>query len=171
MKTLQFLPLLLLALIVSGCPSDDVINLGTIDLEATSINFSIKRDSINEFRGTATITGIITNIGDREFTSSDGQQSILLYQRNLGTPSGNPGDLVSQKNFTTLNSGATETVTFTRNWSSASPGEGEFPPDYQIIISYDPDILTDGNDANNDENPANNELTVSGSDINDLFRN
>jgi len=170
MKTLKILSVLFSSLLLCGCP-DDIIERGTIDLEATSITFSVVKDSDDEFRGTVTITGTITNIGDADFNSSEGQQSIFLYQKSLGTPSNEPGELVSRKDFTALNAGATETVTFTRDWYSASPAEGEFPPDYRIVISYDPDIFIDGNDANNDEDLSNNEVTESGSGINDLFRN
>ena len=168
MKKLKILTLLLTTALFIACDSDDTTEpLSTIDLEATSIIFSIVND--DDFTGTATITGTITNIGDENFSSSNGQQIINLYQRNLGAPA--PGDLVGIVEFTNLNASETLTIEYARPWNSSSPAEGEFPPDYQIVLSYDPDIFIDGNDANNDLDLTNNELTVSGSGINDLFRN
>ncbi len=168
MKTLKILSLLSITAFFLACDSDDdAASPGTIDLEATSINFSIIKD--DDFTGTATITGTVTNIGDANFNSSNGQQAIHLYQRNLGAPA--PGDLVGTINFTTLAAGETLTIDYSRPWNSSSPAEGEFPPDYQIVIDYDPDIFIDGNNNNDDENLTNNDLTVSGSEINDLFRN
>jgi len=83
MKTLKILTLLFIITLLNACDSDDTATpLGTIDLEATAINFSIIKD--DDFTGTATITGTVTNIGDENFSSSDGQQAIRLYQRNLG---------------------------------------------------------------------------------------
>ncbi|WP_299898684.1 hypothetical protein [uncultured Aquimarina sp.] len=166
MKTLKILSLLFLAVLLFGC-SDDTIDNEEIDLEATSITFSIVKD--DDFTGTATITGTITNIGDDSFRSSSGQQALRLYQRNLGAPA--PGELVSTVSFTDLAAGETLTISYSRPWNSSSPAEGEFPPDYSIVLDYDPDIFIDGNDSNNDEDLTNNSLTVSGSEINDLFVN
>ncbi|WP_299224012.1 hypothetical protein [uncultured Aquimarina sp.] len=166
MKTLKILSILFFSLLLCACPNDS-IDPGTIDLEATSIIFSIVKDE--DFTGTATITGTITNIGDADFSSSSGQQVIYLYERNLGTTA--PGNLVGTVNFTNIPAGETLTVTYSRPWNSSSPAEGEFPPDYSIALDYDSDIFIDGNDNNNDEDLTNNELTVSGSGINDLFRN
>jgi len=167
MKTLKILSILFFSLLLCGCPPDDSIDNEKIDLEATTITFSIVKD--DDFTGTATITGTITNIGDADFSSSSGQQAIRLYQRDLGAPA--PGDLVSTVNFTNIPVGETLTISYSRPWNSSSPAEGEFPPDYSIALDYDPDIFIDGNDNNNDEDLTNNNLTVSGSGINDLFRN
>ncbi|WP_378178122.1 hypothetical protein [Aquimarina sp. SS2-1] len=170
MKTFKILSVLFLSAFFIACDSDDdTTPLGTIDLEATSITFSIVKDEGSDFTGTATITGTVTNIGTADFNSSTGQQSIRLYQRNLGAPA--PGDLVSTLNFTNLAAGETLTISHMRSWNSSSPAEGEFPPDYRIVLDYDPDIFIDGNERNDDENLTNNDITVSGSGINELFRN
>ncbi|MBW1297097.1 protease inhibitor I42 family protein [Aquimarina litoralis] len=166
LKTLKILSVLSLSLLLCGCPDDSIEN-EKIDPEATSITFSIVKD--DDFTGTATITGTITNIGDASFSSSSGQQALRLYQRNLGAPA--PGELVGTVGFRILSPGETITISYSRPWNSSSPAEGEFPPDYSIVIDYDPDIFIDGNDANNDEDLTNNSLTVSGSEINDLFDN
>lgn len=168
MKTLKILTVVFITILCNACDNDDTAEpLGTIDLEATAITFSIIKDS--DFTGTATITGTITNIGEENFSSSDGQQAIRLYERNLGADA--PGTLVSSVEFTNLNAGETLTITYARPWNSSSPAEGEFPPDYRVVLDYDPDIFIDGNDANNDVDLTNNEVTASGTAINTLFRN
>ncbi|WP_298309661.1 hypothetical protein [uncultured Aquimarina sp.] len=168
MKTLKLLSVLCITALFIACDSDDdTTSVGTIDLEATSITFTIVKD--DDFTGTATITGTVTNIGDANFNSGNGQQAVRLYQRSLGAPA--PGELVDTVSFTNIDAGETLTIRYSRPWNSSSPAEGEFPPDYRIVIDYDPDIFIDGNDQNNDSDLTNNDLTVSGSGINDLFRN
>lgn len=164
MKTLKISIIALLTLTLAGCPRDDSPILNP-DLEATSITFSVVPTS--DFAGVATITGTVTNVGDLDFNSGQGQQGILLYERPLGTPA--PGNLVTRLDFTRLNVGSTLTVSFSRQWDSSSPAEGEFPPEYILIVSYDPDILIDANETNNDTNSSNNSLTVSGGAINGMF--
>lgn len=115
----------------------------------------------------ATITGTVKNIGTKDFSSSEGQQFIYLYEKPLG---GTATPLLSLP-FTNLAAGDSLFVTYTRNWDASSPVEGEFPPDYILSIMYDPDITTDGNENNDDVNNDNNSLTKSGSTINDLFSN
>ncbi len=168
MKTLKFIPMIILAIAALSCDDDDTISEPppTIDLEATSIDFSLANQ--DDFVADATILGTITNTQD-DFVSGSGQQAILLYERSLGTPTGNPGVEVARVNFTTLGAGETLTISYTRTWNASSPAEGEFPPDYRILISYDPDLLIDGNDDNDDDNVSNDELTRSGQGINQLF--
>lgn len=165
MKTKKFI-WALFSLALFACDSDDdATPLGTIDLEATSITFSVVKDA--PFTGVATITGTITNIGTADYESGEEQQLLLLYERQLGATS--PGTLVSQLAFKDLAVGASVQVTFTRNWYTASPAEGEFPPDYILIISYDPDIFLESNPNNDDSNSSNNRIEESGSAINTLF--
>ena len=167
-KTALCLSAATVALLFTSCDNDDdeSVITGTIDLEATSITFSIEKET--EFTGTATITGTITNIGTANYESEDGKQSLLLYEKQLGT-SGS-GTLVNQINFTNLAAGASTQITYTRDWNSSSSAEGEFAPDYILTISYDPDILLDGNNNNDDNNLSNNSIEESGYAINDLFR-
>lgn len=168
MKTIKFIPIIILFSITLSCDTDDTSSgpPPTIDLEATSLDFSI--DNRDGFVADATILGTITNIQD-DFVSGAGQQAILLYERSLGTPSGNPGNEVARVNFTTLGAGEALTISYTRTWNASSPAEGEFPPDYRIVISYDPDLLIDGNNDNDDDNSSNDELIRNGQGINQLF--
>lgn len=76
---------------------------------------------------------------------------------------------MARREFTSLASGATTTVHFQRAWDASSPAEGEFPPTYKLVISYDPDIFIDGNPKNDDCTQRNNQLVRSGQAINELF--
>ena len=171
-KTFKILTVIALGLttLTSCDPSDDVNDAPqtpSIDLKAEHIIFSV--DPTSEFAGNATITGNIINIGD-DFSSGTGQQTISLYERPLGIPTTQLGNLVASLNFTTLAAGQKLEVSYTRPWNSSSPAEGEFPPEYILVIDFDPDLHIDGNEHNDDSNSANNKIEVSGTLINDMFR-
>ena len=166
MKTLKILTLFLFCTTIFSCEPDEDTPTPNIDLEAELIIFSVEPTS--QFAGNATITGIVKNIGDN-FSSGSGQQTILLYERSSGTPTTQLGNLVASLAFTTLSPDETLEVSYTRPWNSSSPAEGEFPPEYILIISYDPDLYIDGNVNNDDSNHTNDELIVSGSIINTMF--
>jgi len=167
MKTLNYLKtmsLLAVTLAFTSCDKDSVAEANpTIDLAAEEISFSV--DKTSQFSGMATIKGTLTNIAD-DYISDQGQQTLFLYERQLGV---NQGTIVAQKSFTNLASGDSVEVSFSRAWNASSPAEGEFPPEYTILISYDPDIFLDSNKNNDDINNTNNQLMKSGMDINDLF--
>ncbi len=167
-KTLKLLSVFVFALFTcTSCDPEDVNDeTPSIDLKADEINFSV--DPITSFAGNATITGTVLNVGD-DFRSGAGQQIIRLYERSLGTPTDQPGQEVARLEFTSLDAGETLEVSFTRPWDSSSPAEGEFAPEYILIIDYDPDLPIDGNVHNNDSNNANNRLLVSGHVINSMF--
>ena len=46
----------------------------------------------------------------------------------------------------------------------------EFPPTYEFVIEYDPDIAVDGNRANDDCRSSNNRRTIRGDEINAQLR-
>ncbi|WP_179020428.1 hypothetical protein [Winogradskyella forsetii] len=168
MKIYKISILMLMSLLMVNCDSDDDSSneVPQIDLKAEFILFSV--EPTTQFAGTATITGIVKNIGD-DFNSGAGQQTISLYERSLGTPTNQSGNLVASLNFETLAANETLEVSYSRPWNSSSPAEGEFPPEYILVISYDPDLFLDGNLNNDDTNTANNEILVSGSLINTMF--
>ncbi len=162
--------LLLIVFTIGSCVTDDLetaVPNPTIDLKAEFIIFSI--DPSSQFAGEATITANIINIGD-DFQSGAGQQSLLLYEKQLGVPTDQPGDLVGRLDFTSLAAGEKLEVSYTRPWNASSPAEGEFPPEYILIISYDVDLFADGNVHNDDTNNSNDKITVSASLINQMFR-
>ena len=148
-----------------GCASFDACAADQCtDPSADSIRFSIRRRS-SQFRGLVRITGRVVNNGG-DFTSSSGQQSVVLYE----VPLGGRGRVVARRDFTNLLSGQSIEVSYQRDWDASSPAEGEFPPTYRVALSYDPDIYIDGNEGNDDCVSANNSLDVSGMGINELFR-
>jgi len=158
--------LVIVSTIFAGCPPEDDMR-PVIDLKAESIEFSVVKTT-DDFHGVATIKATIKNIGN-DFASGEGQQIMYLYERSLGIPTSQLGTEVARKAFTHLSFDQTLEVTFSRNWYSASPAEGEFPPEYILVIGYDPDLYIDGNFNNDDNNHENDELMVSGSGINALF--
>lgn len=164
MKTLTAFNILVLLLFLLGCdptgPEEE--EAPEIDLAAESITFDVA--DISNFEGTATITGTVKSIGD-DFISDPGQQVVNLYEK----PLGGSQKLVAQKEFNRLNGGDSLKVSYSRNWDASSPAEGEFPPDYILLISYGPDISIDDKETNDDSDSANNRLERSGSGINEMF--
>jgi hypothetical protein len=110
--------------------------------------------------------GTVKNVGGAPYVSGPNQQIAQLYEIN---PGGRPR-LVASRAFQNLAPNEAVTVTFERDWNSASPAEGEFPPTYRLLVTYDPDIRLDGNTKNDDCNSGNNVKDRAGSDINGLFR-
>lgn len=123
-------------------------------------------DQTTAFRGRVRITGIVRNVGG-PYISSDGQQSVALYEIPLGGTL--PPTPTATQAFKDLGSGNEVRVTYERDWDSSSPSEGEFPPNYRVMLMYDPDITADGNERNDDCDSSNNMLEKSGTGINDLF--
>jgi hypothetical protein len=118
------------------------------------------------FSGQVKITAEVKNLGTVAYESAKGQQSIQLYE----SPMGGRAKLVKQRGFLNLGPGETLKLSYTRAWNASSPNEGEFPPNYYAIISYDPDIRMDGNTRNDDCNLNNNRKEFNGSEINTMFR-
>lgn len=129
------------------------------------IDFAIVSKT-SQFSGKVRITGVVKNVGLEPYISGPNQQEILLYEGPMGATS----RVVARKKFQNLNPGQEVTVVYERNWNSASPSEGEFPPSYKVIIVYDPDIRMDSNPKNDDCNMNNNQKERSGADINALFK-
>lgn len=118
------------------------------------------------FQALVGIEAVVKNLGGRDFVSSPGQQSIQIYEQ---VPGG-AARLVKQKAFTRLDAGRAIRVIYKRDWDSSSPAEGEFPPTYSAIISYDPDIGMDANKQNDDCNLRNNAKERSGSFFNEKLQ-
>jgi hypothetical protein len=131
-----------------------------IDLSAAAINFSVV-SCTDKYHAVVKIEGVVKNVGTINYTSGAGQQAALLYENRGGRPV-----LVATKVFQNLTPGQEVRVEFTRNWYKGSPAEGEFPPTYVLIISYDPDIYIDANDNNDDSNTGNNRMEKFGQGIN-----
>lgn len=138
-----------------------------VDLQAADLTFTATGidPNLQDFEGTAVITGYVTNIGMDNYVSGANQQTINIDEVSLGGARTN----VASLSFSNLNAGDTLVVSYSRNWNISSPAEGEFPPNYELYISLDPDIFIDGNKENDDTNQTNNQITESGQQINDLF--
>lgn len=143
-------------LTLAGCP----------DPAAHEIRFQIVK-SYTQFKKRIRITGIVKNIGKKAFVSGPNQAAAQLYEIPLGAASGR---MVAQRAFRNLAPGATISVPYERDWNSSSPSEGEFPPNYKLIITYDPDIYMDANKQNDDCGRNNNTKQRSGTDINAMIR-
>lgn len=137
-----------------------------IDPAAQSIAFRVLSKT-SQFAGRVEISAVVKNVGTSTYQSRAGAQAAYLYEVPLGSRSGR---VVASRDFTQLASGQEVKLTYVRNWNSSSPGEGEFPPDYKLVIVYDPDIAIDGNRQNDDVNRNNNQTTKSGSAINQMLR-
>lgn len=128
------------------------------------IDFAIVSKT-SQFSGKVRITGVVKNVGFEPYISGPNQQEVFLYEGPMG---GTPR-LVARQKFQNLNPGQEVRVVYERNWDASSPAEGEFPPSYKVIITYDPDIRMDGNPKNDDCNMNNNQKERSGTEINALF--
>ena len=131
---------------------------------AAQVDFRVVRRD-NRFAGLVEIKASVKNLG-LPYVTSPNQQALYLYEL---VPGAAPR-LVATQRFANLASGEVASVGFTRTWNSSSPAEGEFPPSYRAVISYDPDIAIDGNPKNDDCRPANNAFERSGTEINALLR-
>jgi hypothetical protein len=129
------------------------------DPAAQRIDFSLISQE-SQFQGRVRIVGVVQNIGQGAFESRQGQQEVQLYENS---------QLIASTPFQNLSPGQEVEVVYERNWDTSSPSEGEFPPTYRLVITYDPDIEMDGNPRNDDTNNSNNTKERSGSDINRLF--
>jgi len=99
---------------------------------------------------------IVKNVGAGKYASRSGQQLVSLSQEGR--------NLINQ-DFINLDPGQTLATFYYRvaNWN-ATPGE--FAVNLIASISYDPDILIDGNTHNDDCSNINNRKTITVADIN-----
>jgi len=131
---------------------------------AAQIEFRlVRRDS--QFAGLVAVKASVKNLG-APYVTAPGQQLLSLYE----IVPGSAPRLVASQPFANLASGEVASVTFNRTWNASSPAEGEFPPSYRAVISYDPDIRIDGNVKNDDCRATNDSVEQSGTAINALFR-
>ncbi|AZZ37415.1 hypothetical protein CIK05_11625 [Bdellovibrio sp. qaytius] len=131
-----------------------------IDPAAARIDFEVLSRT-TQWRGRVRVTATVKNVGRQDYVSRAGQQTALLYSDRT---------LVARRDFINLAVGQAFTFSYDRDWDSSSPAEGEFPPNYRLIVTYDPDIYLDSNPRNDDCSNANNDRSRSGADINGLLR-
>ncbi len=104
------------------------------------------------------IKGVADNIGLADYLSSAGQQSLQLWEGNT---------MVAEETFVNLTVGESVEVEYQRSWTFEG---AEFQlTRYKLIVSYDPDILDDGNLNNDDCNTSNNSILRGVDGIETLF--
>lgn len=136
-------------LLQKNCP-----DLGAVELR-------VQKTSGGQYSGVIRITGVVKNVGKQHFVSRAGQAYATLYEVTLT----GRATVKARRQITNLAAGRSFSFGFSKNWSTSN----EFPPEYKLVISYDPDIKTDGNPKNDDCNGANNKITRSGYDIHKIF--
>ncbi|HET9360835.1 MAG TPA: choice-of-anchor D domain-containing protein, partial [Vicinamibacterales bacterium] len=94
------------------------------------------------------ITGLARNLGPSVLSEPGGM--IWLYEGNR---------LVREDKLSAVDVGNVVSVVYERQWDSASPSEGEFPPTYRVVVKGPTDCS--GN---------NNEVRRSGADLNTKIR-
>jgi hypothetical protein len=104
------------------------------------------------------VKGVVQNIGLADFLSDPNQQSVQLWA---------DGVMVASTLFEDLAVDEQVTVEEELSWDTQS----ELPPvqRYQLIVTYDPDILMDENLNNDDCRFSNNSILRSAEGINALF--
>ncbi len=129
--------------------SAKAVFLNTIDPAVTGISFAtIKQPTGDKLR----VTGKVKNIGGKNYVSSDNQQIVQLWEIRSATSKLKLKEIP----FRVLNAG--QEITLSIELPAIKPGT-EFPPDYQVVIVYDPDIYIDANKNNDDARSDNNSHT------------
>ncbi len=116
------------------------------DLRAKEIEYSLVNRT-GPSSGTILIKGIVDNVGQDDFESVAGSQSIELWA---------DGSPVATTAFTDVVVDAIVTVEYELSWDTQS--ELVAVQTYKLIVSYDPDIYDDGIETNDDCRSSNNML-------------
>ncbi len=114
------------------------------------------------YEGTVKLVGVVKNIGKKAFKARSGQAAVVLYEN----PPGGRSREIKRKAFTTLHPNATIRVEHTRTWRTSY----EFPPNYKLMITYDPDIYMDETKENDDCNQKNNSKELKADAISAVLR-
>ena|GEM_PF-5755280 len=100
-----------------------------------------------------TLRSKVKNISETNWRSNPGQQGVYVYKG---------GVEIRNIPFTDIRRGGEESIEFSfRNWRT----DRSSLPDYLFRIAYAAGITDDGNNKNDDCNPANDERVISGADI------
>ena len=160
-----------------GCPAiEDVKQVdsdtGVLDFSPDcpdpSIQFTAEFTSWPEDNGTneatVTLTAEVRNEGLQAYLSDANQQAIYIYLQ----PMGGDSILLNEPGFFFQNLASEESVetSLELEWSAIS---NEFPNSYKAYIAYDPDIGIDNNPDNDDCRLENNEMTIDGMDIKQMW--
>ncbi|MCG6903607.1 MAG: hypothetical protein LJE68_13090 [Rhodobacter sp.] len=91
------------------------------------------------------VTYGVRNVSSINYVSGPSQQAIVFAA---------PGRTLANHAFAGLNAGQS------LSWSAIVNRPLEFPSNFSVIYSYDPDLYIDGNTANDDCNRANNQRNI-----------
>lgn len=138
---------------------------GCVDPAAVSLQASIV-ERISATKARIRVTGTIRNAGGREFIAGPNQAKAILTV----TFPGSTPEIVMQQEIRNLAAGAGFELHHDQVWDCSAQNEGEFPANFQLLISLDPDIRSDDNVDNDDCNMANNQKDLRGAEINTLVR-
>jgi len=129
-----------------------------MDPAAQSLTFQVISRGPQRTEGRIRLTAVVKNVGGVAFVSDPRQATAALYE----TPVGGRGIIRAQQSIARLEPNATITLTYECNWSAST----EFPPNFALLISYDPDIYIDANKNNDDCGRTNNKKDLAGDEIN-----
>ncbi len=133
-----------------------------IDPAVTALKVKLLR-KYSGFHARIAIVGYVKNIGNKDFESSPGQQSATLVKN---IPGVRVPTVQKQRQFTTLPAGKGFIVVYETDWRTSQ----EFPPSFELYLSYDPDIRLDSNPQNDDAIPTNNSRKLDGRKLNAIVR-
>jgi hypothetical protein len=115
-----------------------------VDLKATSITFRfVPASESRTGKPGLWVDGLVANISPFEFRSSEGLQSLQLYEKGFG----GVFFLVKDYEFTNLAVGEDVLVKYDRIYTEA---DKRTPPTFRLKIKYAEGIRTDGNPENDD---------------------
>ena len=123
-------------------------------------------EQVGPDRGNGHDVGIVAqlvNQGSMDYRSSANQQQVGIYEETPGrTPRQVAIEDIGGRRDGEMLQNESGAIRYTlRGWRASD----EFPPSYRFQLRFDPDILMDGNDANDDCRAGNNEITISGAEI------
>ncbi|MBW2173416.1 MAG: hypothetical protein JRF64_01980 [Deltaproteobacteria bacterium] len=130
---------------------------------AAGIGVQIVSQDADGLGGTVRIRGRVVNIRGATYKSGPGQQSVQLWEDVPGVDERQP---VVKKDFQVLGRRQMVSIEVEREWRVST----EFPPSYEVRIEYDPDILSDENENNDDCNMNNNREKLEAKQINARFK-
>ena len=108
--------------------------------------------------GTIELTGQVVNRGNADFVSPARQARVQILE---SRPQGGAPIVQTDMPLDNLPAGHGMTIKARRSWVR----NVQFPPTFSLVLSYDPDILHDGNPQNDDCNMSNNQIDLQGAMI------
>lgn len=102
--------------------------------------------------------GQVVNKGNAAFVSPPAQARVQILE---SRPQGGAPIVLLDRALDNLAAGAAFVLTARRPYTRNQ----QFPPTFSLVLSYDPDILHDGNPENDDADSSNNRVDIAGAVI------